>query len=227
MAFHSIPLWHLRLLPIAALMALAPIAAGANETQEIRELRKEVGELRDTVRELQNQLREMKGQPPSSAARTEQDKELEAEIRAAIPTPAPGALAPGAGAVAAAPPVQPAVGPGVGKSSSLLNPDISFNGDFTFLGTNNRQLNKANRFSFREAEVGFQAPIDPYARADAFITFGEGETPEVEEGYATFLTLPYNLQARIGKFRVSFGKNNLLHRQRSLRSFFRWPSPIA
>jgi hypothetical protein len=212
MAFHSIPLWHLRLLPIAALIALAPIAAAANETQEIRELRKEVGELRDTVRELQNQLRQMRGQPPSSAAKTQQDKELEAEIRAAIPTPAPGVLAPGAGAVAAAPPVQPAVGPGVGKSSSLLNPDISFNGDFTFLGTNNRQLNKANRFSFREAEVGFQAPIDPYARADAFITFGEGETPEVEEGYATFLTLPYNLQARIGKFRVSFGKNNLLHR---------------
>jgi hypothetical protein len=205
-------MWHPRLLPVAALIALGPMAAGANETQEIRELRKEVEELRDTVRELQDQLRQLKGQPPPSAAKTEKEKELEAEIRAAMPTPAPGVAPSGSETVAAAPAVQPAVGAGVGKSSSLLNPDISFNGDFTFLGTDDRQLNKANRFSLREAEVGFQAPIDPYARADAFITFGEGESPEVEEGYATFLTLPYNLQARIGKFRVSFGKNNLLHR---------------
>jgi hypothetical protein len=208
-------MWHPRLLPVAALIALAPIAAAASETQEIRELRKEVGELRDTVRELQDQIQQLKGQPPAAAAKTEkaeQQKQLEAEIRAAMPTPTPAAGASESVAAAPAPAVQPAVGAGVGKSSSLLNPDISFNGDFTFLGTDNRQLNKANRFSFREAEVGFQAPIDPYARADAFITFGEGESPSVEEGYATFLTLPYNLQARIGKFRVSFGKNNLLHR---------------
>ncbi|MBI3770638.1 MAG: hypothetical protein HY271_19385 [Deltaproteobacteria bacterium] len=212
LAFEKRRLWHLRLLPVVALVALAPIAAAANETQEIRELRKEVGELRDAVRELKGQLRQLKGQPPAPVATTEQEKELEAEIRAAMPPLAPGTLAPGVGAVAAAPPVQPAVGAGIGKSSSILNPDISFNGDFTFLGTDNRQLNKANRFSFREAEVGFQAPIDPYARADAFITFDEGESPGVEEAYATFLTLPYNLQARIGKFRLSFGKNNLLHR---------------
>src|SRR5262249_34322688 len=112
---------------------------------------------------------------------------------------------------AAVPAAQQPVGAGVGKSSSILNPDISFIGDFTFLGTDNNQLDKANRFSFREAEIGFQAPIDPFARADAFVTFPEGETPEAEEAYVTFLTLPFNLQARGGKFRVSFGKNNLLH----------------
>jgi hypothetical protein len=216
MASHSIAtrlalgkrrLWHLRLLPVVALVAMAPIAAAANETQEIRELRKEVGELRDAVRELKSQLQQLKGQPPVPAATTDKERDLEAEIRAATPQQSGSHAATPAESVA-----QPAIGPGVGKSSSILNPDISFNGDFTFLGTDNRQLNKANRFSFREAEVGFQAPIDPYARADAFITFGEGESPEVEEAYATFLTLPYNLQARIGKFRLSFGKNNLLHR---------------
>jgi len=199
---------HMRLLPVAALLVLAPIAARADETQAIRELRKEVEELRDTVRDLRDQLQQLKGQLPAPAAKTEEEKRLEAEIRAAMPQPTPGQHA----ATAAQSVGQPAVGTGVGKSSSILNLDISFNGDFTFLGTNNRQLNKANRFSFREAEVGFQAPIDPYARADAFITFGEGENPGVEEGYATFLALPYNLQARVGKFRVSFGKNNLLHR---------------
>jgi hypothetical protein len=205
-----------RSLWLALVLALCPLATAAEDAdtkREIEELRKEVQELRQTVRELQRALRVQPppGSParaaqveptPTMAAPTEQEKELEAELRAAMPaaTPSPAPLA------------QPAVGAGAGKSSSILNPDISFNGDFTFLGTDNNQLNKANRFSFREAEIGFQAPIDPFARADAFITFGEGETADVEEAYATFLTLPFNLQARAGKFRVSFGKNNLLHR---------------
>jgi hypothetical protein len=201
-----------RYLCVAALLGIFPLAAAAqnhDQSEEIKELRKEVQELRKAVRVLQQTVKQQQthAAPAATAVPSAEQKELEAEIRAAMPTPsAPRAQA------AAAPAAQPAIGAGVGKSSSLLNPDISFIGDFTFLGTDNRQLNKANRFSFREAEVGFQAPIDPYARADAFITFGEGETPEVEEAYATFLTLPYNLQARAGKFRVSFGKNNLLHR---------------
>ena len=65
------------------------------------------------------------------------------------------------------------MGAGVGRLFTP-NPDISFIGDFTFLGTEIRQRNKANRFSFREAELGFQArsiptpapmPSSPSARA--------------------------------------------------------------
>lgn len=206
---------------IAAAGVLAQSVAHADDPS-VQELQRDLRAMKQQMQQMQDMIRKQEqlinklsaqqatlqqGQPPASAAKTEEEKELEAEIRAAMPSPpGPNAATP-AQSVA-----QPAIGPGVGKISSLLNPDISFNGDFTFLGTDNRQLNKANRFSFREAEVGFQAPIDPYARADAFITFGEGESPEVEEAYATFLTLPYNLQARVGKFRVSFGKNNLLHR---------------
>ncbi len=205
---------------LAALL-LAAGASGARAQSTPRSVRHELEMMKEQIHMLQEQVRKQQDeierlttgkQPPTAETKSEEEKGLEAEIRAAMPTPTPGAAVPGTGAVAAAPQAQPAVGAGVGKSSSLLNPDISFIGDFTFLGTDNRQLNKANRFSFREAELGFQAPIDPYARADAFITFGEGESPQVEEAYATFLTLPYNLQARIGKFRVSFGKNNLLHR---------------
>lgn len=185
-------------------IAVAPLTTAAEEhdlRREVQELRKEVQELRETVRALQEALKEQR----SSAAPTAPSKQqqLEAEIRPAVPQ---------AAAAAAAPAAQPAAGAGVGRSSSILNPDISFNGDFTFLGTDNSQLSKANRFSFREAEIGFQAPIDPFARADAFITFSESETPDVEEAYATFLTLPYDLQARAGKFRISFGKNNPQHR---------------
>lgn len=201
---------HLRCMSLALVAAIFPMPAhGGDSTREIEQLRREVQELRQAVRQLQEALKQQGQAAPAPAAQTEQEQQLEAEIRAAMPQPTPGAaVAPGSETAAA----QPATGPGVGKSSSILNPDISFNGDFTFFGTDNKQLNKANRFSFREAEIGFQAPIDPFARADAFVTFGEGETPEIEEAYATFLTLPFNLQARAGKFRVSFGKNNLLHR---------------
>lgn len=207
---------------VPAAVALLPLEAAAqvsDQTREIQQLRKEVEELRAAVRELQQSIRAQQRVVPAATPPNAQQQQLEAEIRAAMPQSAlPQAASPQATPVtpaaeaAAAPAAQPATGAGVGKSSALLNPDISFNGDFTFLGTDNSQLNKANRFSFREAEMGFQAPIDPFARADAFITFGEGETPDIEEAYATFLTLPYNLQARAGKFRLSFGKNNLLHR---------------
>jgi hypothetical protein len=169
-----------------------------------------------TIEDLQRDLKAMKADLQQLQEKMKKQEELIETLSKQKAAPAPPAVsaAPTPAApvqAASAPAIQPAVGAGVGKSSSLLNPDISFIGDFTFLGTDNRQLDKANRFSFREAEIGFQAPIDPYARADAFITFGEGEAAEVEEAYATFLTLPYNLQARGGKFRISFGKNNLLH----------------
>lgn len=205
----------------AVLVLLAPpLSARARAQSTTEELQREMSEMKQMIRALQEQIRNQQEQIEKLTAerrqpavvKSEEEKELEAEIRAAMPTPTPGAAAPPSVAVAAAPaPALPATGAGVGKSSTLLNPNISFIGDFTFLGTDNRQLDKANEFSFREAEIGFQAPIDPYARADAFITFGEGEDPEIEEAYATFLTLPYNFQARAGKFRISFGKNNLLH----------------
>ena len=208
----------------AVLVVVAASAVRAEESANEKELRMELDEMKGQIRALSEQLkrqqeliekltaeRQAATPPPAEAAKTEEQRKLEAEIAAAMPTPTPGAAAPPSEVAAAAPQVQPAAGPGMGKSSSLMNPDISFNGDFTFLGTDNRQLDKANQFSFREAEIGFQAPIDPYARADAFITFGEGESADVEEAYATFLTLPYNLQARAGKFRLSFGKNNTLH----------------
>jgi len=179
-------------------------AQGGNQAREIEELRNEVRELRQAVRALQDALRQQQAAGvPAATSQSEEEKALEAEIRAAMPAPTPSEVA------TAAAPVSP---PGKAQGSSLLNPDISLTGDFTFLGTDNNQLDKANEFSFREAEVGFQAPIDPFARADVFLTVDESGSVDIEEGYATFLTLPFNLQARTGKFRLLFGKNNVLHR---------------
>src|SRR5256885_16551526 len=61
-----------------------------------------------------------------------------------------------------------------------------------------------------ETEVAFQSVVDPYARADVFISFGESGV-NLEEGYLTFTALPAGFVARVGKMRAAFGKVNTLH----------------
>src|SRR5260370_20880717 len=55
-----------------------------------------------------------------------------------------------------------------------------------------------------------QAIIDPYARADPFISFGETGV-NVEEAYVTFTSLPAGLLMKVGKMRADFGKVNTIH----------------
>jgi hypothetical protein len=102
--------------------------------------------------------------------------------------------------------------PGLGGATSnakLLNPDISLIGDF--IGTAGRNIVTPSRsLELHESEVGMQAIIDPYARADAFISFGE-EGVNVEEGYVTFTALPAGLLMKVGKMRAEFGKVNTIH----------------
>jgi hypothetical protein len=61
-----------------------------------------------------------------------------------------------------------------------------------------------------ESELAIQAIVDPYARADVFLSFGE-QGVNLEEGYLTFTALPGALQLRVGKMRAAFGKVNSLH----------------
>jgi len=61
-----------------------------------------------------------------------------------------------------------------------------------------------------ESEASFQAVVDPYARADFFLTFGPDEVG-VEEGFITFPTLPGGLLVKVGKMRDAFGKVDGMH----------------
>jgi hypothetical protein len=98
---------------------------------------------------------------------------------------------------------------GATSNAKLLNPDISLIGDF--IGTAGRNIVSPSRsLELHESEVGMQAIIDPYARADAFISFGE-EGVNVEEGYVTFTALPAGLLLKVGKMRAEFGKVNTIH----------------
>ncbi len=98
---------------------------------------------------------------------------------------------------------------GASGNAKLLNPDISLIGDF--IGTAGRNnVSPSPSLQMHETEVGMQAIIDPYARADAFLSFGETGV-NVEEAYITFTSLPAGLLLKVGKMRADFGKVNTIH----------------
>jgi hypothetical protein len=94
-------------------------------------------------------------------------------------------------------------------ASKIFNPDIAVIGDFLGVAGRN-DVHPSKAFEMHESEASFQAVVDPYARADFFISFGE-EGVDLEEGYLTLTSLPGGLLTRVGKMRAAFGKVNLLH----------------
>jgi hypothetical protein len=96
------------------------------------------------------------------------------------------------------------------SSSKVFNPDIAVIGNFLGAAGNNPQVSTP-AFEMHEVELSFQAAIDPYARADFFISVGQDGTVNVEEGSATFTTLPLGLLAKFGKLKAAFGKVNVMH----------------
>src|SRR5262245_36425341 len=95
------------------------------------------------------------------------------------------------------------------EGSKIFNPDIAVIGNFLgAVGSN--KVNPQPTLEMRESEVSFQAIVDPYARGDFFLSFGE-EGVELEEGYVTFPALPGGLLAKVGKMRAAFGKVNTYH----------------
>jgi hypothetical protein len=107
---------------------------------------------------------------------------------------------------------QPA--PAQTRSSLSSNPDIGVVGDFQFSYTSKGKKNIDAYLN--ETEVSFQAVVDPYIRADFFVSFGrDAQTGkygvEVEEGYLTTLSLPARLQLKAGKFKQAIGRINPTH----------------
>jgi len=94
-------------------------------------------------------------------------------------------------------------------NAKVFNPDMAVIGDFLGAAGKN-EVNPSPALELHESEAAFQAVVDPYARADFFISFGE-EGVGVEEGFLTFTELPGKLLMRVGKMRAAFGKVNTLH----------------
>ena len=94
----------------------------------------------------------------------------------------------------------------VQSAPSALNPAIGMAIDATA-----EQRSKAGgTFNFRSAEIGIAASIDPYARGYAFFN-GSGDGVEVEEAAMVTTSLPWNLQARGGRFFADFGRLAKFH----------------
>ncbi|MFA5907701.1 MAG: hypothetical protein WC815_02890 [Vicinamibacterales bacterium] len=170
--------------------AMTPASAGAQTAaaadQQLREAQAEVARLKQEL----------------DAIRAQYDARLtalEQRLAAIAATP-----------VEAAPPPPPAApsAPAAG-SSKVFNPDIAVIGNF--LGATGKNANSTQpTFGLNEVETSFQAIVDPYARADFFLSAGP-EGLEVEEGFATFNALPGGLLLKVGKLRAQFGKVNTAH----------------
>ncbi|HSQ60442.1 MAG TPA: hypothetical protein VLT84_08420 [Acidobacteriota bacterium] len=112
---------------------------------------------------------------------------------------------------AAAQAQSPGTGSALPSGSNLLNPALSVIGWFQAEAGDQNNAEGSSAFSFREAEVAFQANVDPYSRADFYIAVSPEEGVDLEEGTITFLALPAGLTAKLGKFRGNFGKFNRTH----------------
>ena len=63
----------------------------------------------------------------------------------------------------------------------------------------------------QEVELALSAIVDPYFRGDVFLTIPNLQGLEVEEAFATTMSLPWNLQVKAGSFRSAFGRQNGQH----------------
>jgi hypothetical protein len=207
--------------------AAAPASAAASETAaqdpqaalraQIELLRQQLEALQQKVTALETASGQRPAEPPSAATPS-----------AATPsaaTPAAGAQPPAAAAPAPAPPAAgevPAGAAGAGGPagslpvygntsalSKVFNPDMAVIGNFVGAAGKNT-IAPIPALHLNEAEMSFQAIVDPYARADFFLA-ASPEGLEVEEGFITFPTLPGGLLMKVGKMKAQFGKVNTMH----------------
>ena len=108
----------------------------------------------------------------------------------------------------------PPAAPQKTRSGISANPDIGVVADFR--GSYISQGKKNFDAYLNETELSFQSVVDPYIRADFFVSFGRDPDThkygvQIEEGYLTTLSLPAKLQLKVGKFREAVGKINPIH----------------
>lgn len=172
------------------------------EDARMKALEEQVSTLAGEVALLRGELQQLRGtSAPQTAAQPVSQAVAQAEPGAAVTPPATPTYAPA--------PAGPQTFGGASGNAKLLNPDISLIGDFIGIAGHN-DVSPGKSLEMHESELGVQAIIDPYARADAFISFGETGV-NVEEAYVTFTSLPAGLLLKVGKKRADFGKVNTIH----------------
>lgn len=175
------------------IVAMGASSAGA-QTQTPSSPEPDAAALQQQVQDLKKELDQLRQQYEERLAA------LEAKL--GVAGGAPQAPAPQAPEAPQAPQAPQA-------ASNVFNPATSVIGNF--LGAAGRNtVNPAPALEMRESEVSFQAVVDPYARADFFLSFGQ-DGVDLEEGFITFPTLPGGLLMKVGRTKAQFGKVNTLH----------------
>lgn len=184
-----------RLPALAGVVGLIYAMAASAQTPDTTELLNRMKAMEDRIQALEAEVQTLKSQQAAAPAPEAAAAPPQAAAAPTAATSAGGQLPVYGGASAAA--------------AKVFNPDISVIGDFVGAAGN-----PANRYTpsleMHESEVGLQAIIDPYARGDFFLTFGEHGV-DLEEGYITFTSLPGALQLKVGKMRAAFGTVNTMH----------------
>jgi len=189
----------------AAIFAIPVLAQTGNQTQaapDVSAMEQRMKEMEERIIQLEGKVRMLETTQASAPGA--------APASAPSPTPAPAEVG-----ASVAPSATPTYGGAGGSAAKALNPDISMIGDFIgSAGANSApplaSLQPFKAFQMHESEIGLQAIIDPYARGDFFLSFGE-EGVDLEEGYITFTALPGSFVVKGGKMRAAFGKVNTLH----------------
>jgi hypothetical protein len=207
----------------AAILICNPVLASPHPSEEDSARPQTATDLKDEVERLREELHSLKqeyadrlaalegrlaglqgasapGGPTAVAPATPPPVEGAPPLQAPVPTGAAGAGGPEA--------ALPVYG-GAAALSKVFNPDISAIGDFIGVAGKTPGGGEPS-LELHEAELGFQAVVDPYARADFFLTFAPGSVG-VEEAYLTFPTLPGDFLVKVGKMRDIFGKVNGQH----------------
>jgi hypothetical protein len=202
-----------RIMSFVMLLAAAPLFAQqppANIDDRVKQLEQRLDTLNQQMTVIRQELDALKTQgAPQPAAAEDLTK---VDIATAPTPPAPPGSQEASPSMTDVQTVNNASDPGASK---VFNPDTSVIGNF--LG----KVGQPNPFEFGpddirkpmnldEAEVAFQAWVDPYAKANVILSVSKAGI-DVEEGYAQFVTLPYDLTAKAGKFKALFGKDNTWH----------------
>jgi hypothetical protein len=180
-------------IPVCFSVLLALSNSAFAQTTESDRLKAELEALRlefsSRISALEARLKAVEGSATASAA----------------PASPSGATSPGA-----SPSAPTALSTGAPSTSSkMFNPDIAAIGDF--IGAVGKSPGGGEpSLELHEAEVSLQAIVDPYARADVYLTFGPDEVG-IEEAYLSFPTLPGGFLMKVGRLRDAFGKVNAAH----------------
>ncbi|HEY3053862.1 MAG TPA: hypothetical protein VGK04_10810 [Thermoanaerobaculia bacterium] len=189
----------------------APLIAQTQD-DKIQQLQNRLDELLRQANSIQTELNALKGTTPQPEEDLTKVQVVPTQTAAA---PQPQPQAPQQPAPVSLTEVQTIANIPNPGASKVFNPDTSVIGNF---------LGKAGRpnpyefgsdstrpaFQLDEAEVAFQAFVDPYAKANFFLS-ASPEGLEIEEAYAQFVNLPIDITAKVGKFKAMFGKANTWH----------------